>query len=76
MNETSKRFLQCMLNEAKAVNGVEFADLTVKLNGIVLRKAELEGSFESVYSKVFERMVKIEVLESGDVTEILGDRGG
>jgi hypothetical protein len=76
LHESDEKFLENMLNEAKAMDGIEMANLTVKLNGIILRKAELEGNFNRVYLKVFERMVKLEVIGSEDMTDILGEKGG
>jgi len=75
------------VREIGSVNGIELVELTAKLNGIILRKAELQGNFEGVYLDVFERMATFEALgefgelgESGingnNVLEILGDVGG
>ncbi len=76
MDETDEKFLESVLNGVKVLNGMEIADLTVKLSGIVLRKAEFDGNFSRVYSKVFERMVELEVVGDEDVTNILGKKGG
>ena len=50
-------------------------DLTTKLSGIILRKAELDNNFEVIYSRVFERMAQL-----GEFGEefilVLGDVGG
>lgn len=51
-----------------------FEEITVKLNGIILRKAELENDFEKVYLKVFEKMVELGSLE--EPLEIFGEMGG
>lgn len=51
-------------------------EITVKLNGIILRKAELENNFEKIYLKVFEKMVEIEEFEGEELLEIFGDLGG
>jgi len=76
LDETDEKFLESVLNGVKVLNGMEIADLTVKLSGIVLRKAEFDGNFSRVYSKVFERMVELEVVGDEDVTNILGKKGG
>ena len=53
-------------------------ELTVKLGGVILRKAELENNFEKIYSKVFEKMMEIELVENMefDFLEVLGEMGG
>lgn len=54
-------------------------DFTTKLNGIILKKAELENDFDRVYSMVFERMYAIEgagELEGDDFLYVLGEIGG
>jgi hypothetical protein len=51
-------------------------ETTVKLSGVILRKAELENNFESVYTKVFEKMVELEFFGAEDVLEIFGEMGG
>ncbi len=51
-------------------------ELTTKLGGVILRKAELEQDFEKVYQKVFEKIVEIEAFEDSDFLEILGEMGG
>lgn len=54
------------------------AEITVKLGGIILRKAEFVGDYNSVYMKVFEKMAEMSVLENMefDFLEILGEMGG
>jgi hypothetical protein len=76
LNKNDKRFLENMINGVKIMDGMEMASMTVKLNGIVFRKAEFEGSLSRVYSKVFERMVELEIEGNEDITDILGERGG
>lgn len=46
-----------------------------KLNGVILRKAEMENDFGKVYKKVFEKMVEMEEFGS-EILEIFGDQGG
>jgi hypothetical protein len=48
----------------------------MKLSGIILRKAEFENNFEGVYTRVFEKMVELEVFGTEDVLEIFGSMGG
>ena len=49
-------------------------EMNSKLNGAILKKAELEKNFEKVYLKVFEKMIEVEGLGS-DLLEIFGDQG-
>ena len=51
-------------------------EILVKLSGAILRKAEMENDFEKVYTRVFEHLVRMEVLGFRDVIEILGNLGG
>jgi hypothetical protein len=76
MNKKDERFLENMINGVKVMDGMEMASMTVKLNGVVLRKAEFEGNLSRVYSKVFERMMELEIAGNEDITGILGERGG
>jgi hypothetical protein len=51
-------------------------EIMTKMNGAILRKAEMENSFEKVYTRVLEQMVRMEVFGFRDVVEILGETGG
>lgn len=55
---------------------LEMLEMSTKLGGVIFRKAEMEDDFEKVYSKVFERMVEVELLGSETILEILGNVGG
>jgi len=57
-------------------NEFDLIEATIKLNGVILRKAEFENNFDRVYTKVFEKMVELEVLGAEDVLEIFGGMGG
>ena len=48
----------------------------IKLNGIFLKKAELEKDFERVYLKIFERIFEINEFDVEDCLTLLGDVGG
>jgi hypothetical protein len=54
----------------------EIMELTAKLGGAILRKAELENDFEKVYTKVFEKIFEISAFEVEDALEIFGSTGG
>lgn len=51
-------------------------ELTAKLGGIILKKAELENNFTNVYSRVFENIVNLESFEGDDFLFVLGEIGG
>ena len=66
-----------MLNKIIEVNAeLEMVEMTTKLGGVILRKAEMENDFEKVYLKVFEKMVEVEVTGGENLLEILGETGG
>ena len=50
-------------------------EVTVHLGGVILRKAELHD-FDSVYTKVFEKIAEMEVFGGDEFLEILGEVGG
>lgn len=50
--------------------------ILLQMSGAILRKAELEKNYEKVYTKVFEHMVKMEVLGFRDMVEIFGNLSG
>lgn len=51
-------------------------EITAKLSGIILKKAELDGSYDGVYSMVFERMYGVETFEGDEFLSVLGEIGG
>ena len=61
---------------SKLYNDEMMVEITSKLSGIILRKAELEGNFDGVYSLVFERMYSIESVEGDEFLAVLGEIGG
>jgi hypothetical protein len=54
----------------------DFAEMTAKITGVILKKAELENNFEGVYSMVFERMYQLEEAEGDEFLAVLGEIGG
>jgi len=54
----------------------EIMELTAKLGGVILRKAEIDKNFEKVYTKVFEKFFEINAFEVEDFLEIFGSTGG
>jgi hypothetical protein len=75
LQETDKEFLRNIITEAR-FGSMEDIDMTVKLNGVILRQAEMDGDFDKVYSRIFEKMVEMEAMGCEDVTDILGMKGG
>lgn len=61
---------------AHEMSDVQLAEFTTKLNGVILRQAELQNNFEGVYLNVFERMVEFETFGGRDMLEVLGNVGG
>jgi hypothetical protein len=64
------------LGKPRQTEEMEIVEMSAKLCGVIFRKAELENSFEQVYTRVFERMVTTEVMGSETFLEILGEVGG
>jgi hypothetical protein len=54
----------------------ELMELTAKLGGAILKKAEIDKNFEKVYTKVFEKIFDINAFEVDDFLEIFGSTGG
>ena len=66
-------------DDVAQIAGIEMVEMTTKFSGIIFRKAELEGSFEKVYSRVIEKMVEFQFFGSnsgGNLLEIFGEAGG
>lgn len=57
-------------------NDEAMVEITSKLAGIILKKAELEGNFHGVYSMVFERMYSIDIDAGDELLTVLGEIGG
>ena len=51
----------------------DIIELTSKLNGVILRKAEMENDFKKVYLEVFEKIFEMNACEEEDVLEIFGN---
>lgn len=61
---------------SKLFNDETMVEITSKLSGIILRKAELENNFKDVYGMVFDRMYDIESFEGDEFLIVLGEIGG
>lgn len=51
-------------------------ELTMKLDGVILRKAEFLNDFTGVYDKIFERLEQLGDTEGDLFLAILGEIGG
>lgn len=51
-------------------------DMSTKLGGAILKKAELENRFSDFYLQIFEKIAEIELLGAEDILEVFGDMGG
>lgn len=55
----------------------EIIELTTKLNGVILKKAELDQDFEKIYAKVFDKIFEPGYFSSTeDFLEIFGEVSG
>lgn len=46
------------------------------LSGAIFKKAELADDFKKTYSKVFEKILELEITGKEDILEVLGNIGG
>lgn len=46
------------------------------LNGIIFKKAELDGNMVGVYSEVLKRVNDFEDIEGEEILSVLGETGG
>ena len=57
------------------MNEENLKKISIVLNGIIFKKAELEDNFVNVYSNVMERAKEIELEEGNEFLLLLGDVG-
>ena len=50
-------------------------EITSKLSGVILAKAELHGNYKDVYNMVLERMYKMMELNTDEFLTVLGNIG-
>ncbi len=56
---------------------MEMAELTVKLCGILWRKAEMDNDYTNIYYRMIEKMMENEFENfETDILEVLGGVGG
>lgn len=51
-------------------------DITAKMNGIIMKKAELENDYTGTYAMIFERMQEVDMSEDSDFISVLGHVAG
>lgn len=51
-------------------------EITSKLSGIILMKAEMHDDFSRVYGMVLDRMHELESIEGDEFLTVLGEIGG
>ncbi len=51
-------------------------EIIVRLNGAILRKAEMHENFLEFYKNVFERLAIFSVSEEVEILELFGTMGG
>ena len=54
----------------------EKMEMTARLGGAILRKAEFANDFTGVYSMIFERLNQLGELEGDQFLAVLGEIGG
>jgi thymidine phosphorylase len=56
---------------------IELVEMTTKLSGVLLKKAELDNNFDRVYTRFVEKMIEFELVgKSENILEIFGESGG
>jgi len=58
------------------MDNLDLNDIIIRLNGAILRKAEMEKDFLKFYTNIFERLVVFSFSEETDILELLGNMGG
>jgi hypothetical protein len=46
------------------------------LSGVIFKKAELDNNFEKTYTKVFEKLIELDVTGNAEILEVLGKVSG
>jgi hypothetical protein len=74
----SEKKLVKWFNDDFEQSGIKKAEITVRLSGIIFKKALMEDDFLGIYSKVFEKIESMtdDEFDTIQVLEIFGDIGG
>jgi phage-related tail protein len=54
----------------------ELLEISDRLNGLILKKAEMSKNFEDTYTRVFDSLRNIESADDIRILEVLGELGG
>jgi phage-related tail protein len=54
----------------------ELLEISDRLNGLILKKAEMSKNFEGTYTRVFDSLRNIESADDIRILEVLGELGG
>ena len=75
---SEEKFMDELSNMEILNLGGHMADITATVSGAILRKAELDGNFDKVYTQVIQKITQFEFINNGDenVLEIFGVSGG
>lgn len=55
---------------------MDLNEIVTRLNGAILRKAEIEGDYSKVYKNIFERLAVFSISEEVEILELFGNMGG
>jgi hypothetical protein len=58
------------------LDDLDLEEMIIKLNGALLRKAEIENSFSKFYLDVFKRLTLFYISEEFEILELFGNMGG
>lgn len=54
----------------------EVIEMAIEVSGSILRQAEWEKNFRKIYTRVFEKIMELELTENPEVLQVLGNLGG
>ncbi|MEM5805831.1 MAG: hypothetical protein QXM85_01385 [Candidatus Aenigmatarchaeota archaeon] len=50
--------------------------MAIEVSGSILRQAEWERDFTKIYTRVFEKILELQLTENPEILQILGNLGG
>lgn len=57
-------------------DGIDMEDIATRLNGALLRKAEIHGDYLKFYTGVFQRLAVFSMSQEVEILELFGSMGG
>ncbi|MBU5537628.1 MAG: hypothetical protein QXO57_03530 [Candidatus Aenigmatarchaeota archaeon] len=51
-------------------------EMAIEVSGSILRQAEWERDFTKIYTRVFEKILELQLTENPEILQILGNLGG